>query len=147
VRDLRLPKVELMGRYSNHDNVTTLQRILAGQERDHPPARTTRSLRQIQHRLSTDEVQRLIELYLQGQLIDGLATQFNVSRTTVMKHVERAGAPRRRNLLEDRVEEARLLYDQGNSLAKIGQHLGVNPSTVWHAFRKAGIPMRDTHGR
>jgi transposase-like protein len=64
-----------------------------------------------------------------------------------MTHVERAGAPRRRNILEDRVEEARELYDQGNSLAKIGQRVGVNASTVWHAFRKAEIPMRDTHGR
>jgi DNA invertase Pin-like site-specific DNA recombinase len=139
--------VELMGRYSNLDNVATLQRVLAGQDRDRPPARTTRSVRQIHHRLTADEIEQLIKQYKHGELIDGLATQFKVSRTTVMKHVERAGAPRRRNLLEDRVEEARQLYDQGNSLAKIGQHLGVNPSTVWHAFRKAGIPMRDTHGR
>src|SRR5712692_4245015 len=98
-------RVELMGRYSNHDNVTTLQRILAGQERAQPPARTTRSLRQIQHRLSTDEVQRLIELYTQGELIDALAAKFHISRTTVMKHVERAGAPRRRNLLTHRLDE------------------------------------------
>ncbi len=136
-----------MGRYSNHDNVTTLQRILTGQVRNHPPARTTRSLRQIQHRLSTDEVQRLIQLYTQGELIDDLAAQFRISRTTVMNHVERAGAPRRRNALTDRFDEARQLYDEGWSLAKIGQHLGVNASTVWHALRKAGVPMRDTHGR
>lgn len=136
-----------MGRYSNPDIVTTLQRILAGQERAHPPARTTRSLRQIQHRLSTDEVQRLIELYTQGELIDALAAQFHISRTTVMKHVERAGAPRRRNVLTDRFDEARQLYDQGWSLARIGKHFGVNASTVWHALRKAGVPMRDTHGR
>jgi transposase-like protein len=139
--------VELMGRYSNHDNVTTLQRILAGQERDRPPARTTRSLRQIQHRLSTDEAQRLIELYSQGELIDSLAARFHISRTTVMKHVERTGAPRRRNVLTDRFDEARQLYNEGWSLARIGQHLGVNASTVWHALRKAGVPMRNTHGR
>jgi biotin operon repressor len=136
-----------MGRYSNHDSVTTLQRILAGQERDHPPARTTRSLRQIQHRLSTDEVQRLIELYTQGELIDVLAAKFHISRTTVMKHAERASAPRRSNVLTNRFDEARQLYDQGWSLVRIGQHLGVNASTVWHALRKAGVPMRDTHGR
>jgi DNA-directed RNA polymerase specialized sigma24 family protein len=92
-------------------------------------------------------VQRLIELYLQGQLIDDLATQFGISQTTVMKHVERSGAPRRRNLLTHRLDEARQLYDQGWSLARIGQHLGVNASTVWHALRKAEVRMRDTHGR
>jgi len=91
-------------------------------------------------------VQRLIQLYTQGELIDALAAQFH-SRTTVMKHVERAGVPRRRNLLTQRINEARQLYNQGWSLATIGQHLGVNASTVWHALRKAKVPMRDTHGR
>jgi DNA-binding NarL/FixJ family response regulator len=144
-RDMTM--VELMGRYSNHDKVATLQRILAGQERDRLPARTTRSLRQTQHRLSTDEVQRLIELYTHGELINDLAAQFHISRTTVMKHVERAGAPRRRNLIADRLDEAQQLYEQGWSLARIGQQLGVNATTVWHALRKAGVRMRDTHGR
>ena len=64
-----------------------------------------------------------------------------------MKHVERAGAPRRRNLLADRLDQARQLYDQGWSLARIGKHLGLNASTIWHAFHKAGLQMRDTHGR
>jgi len=64
-----------------------------------------------------------------------------------MKHVERAGAPRRRNLLSDRLDEARQLYDQDWSLAKIGRHLGVNASTVWRTFHKADIPTRDPHGR
>jgi hypothetical protein len=59
-----------------------------------------------------------------------------------MTHVERAGAPRRRNVLTDRLDEARQLYDQGWSSAKFGQHLEVNP-TLWHALRKAGVPMRD----
>jgi transposase-like protein len=139
--------VELMGRYSNHDNMTALRHILAGQGSGRLPARTTGSLRQIQHRLSADEVQRLIELYTHGELIKALAAQFHISRTTVMNHVERAGAPRRRNLLPHRLYEAQQLYDQGWSLARIGQHLEVNASTVWHALRKAGVPMRDTHGR
>lgn len=136
-----------MGRYSNHDNVATLQRILAGHERDRPPVRTTRSPRQVHHRLNPDDVERLIDLYAQGELIDILATQFHISRTTVMKHVERAGAPRRRNLLTHRLDEAQQLYDEGWSLARIGKHLGVNASTVWHAFRKTGVRMRDTQGR
>ena len=136
-----------MGRYSNHDNVTKLQHILAGHKPERLPARTTRSARQIQHRLTSDEVRRLIELYKQGELIDDLATQFHISRTTIMKHVERAGAPRRRNLLTRRIDEAQDLYNQGWSLVRIGQHLDVNASTVWHALRRAGVRMRDTHGR
>ncbi len=138
-----------MGRYSNHDNVTTLQDILAGQERDRPPARTTRSLRkkQVQHRLEPEEVDRLVERYRTGTKINDLAAEFAISRTAVMNHVERAGSPRRRNVLTDRLDQARQLYDEGWSLAKIAQHFGVNASTVWHALRKAGVPMRETHGR
>ena len=64
-----------------------------------------------------------------------------------MKHIERAGAPRRRNLLGDHLDEARRLYDQGWSLAKVARHFDVDPGTVGYAFRKAGIPRRDTHGR
>ncbi len=56
---------------------------------------------------------------------------------TLEPHVERAGAPRRRNLLTHRLDEARHLYDKGWSLATIGQHLGVNATAVWHALRKA----------
>jgi predicted DNA binding protein len=92
-------------------------------------------------------MQRLIEFYTQGELIDALAAKFHISRTTVMKHVERAGAPRRRNVLTEGFDDARQLYDQGWSLARIGKHFGVNATTVWHALRKAGVPTRDTHGR
>jgi AraC-like DNA-binding protein len=141
--------VELMGRYSNHDNVTTLQRILAGHERDRPPARTTRSPRQkqVQHRLEANEVDRLLDRYRAGAKINELATEFAINRNTVMKHVERAGAPRRRNLIRDHLDEARRLYDQGWSLAKVAEHFGVDPGTVGYAFSKAGIPRRDTHGQ
>jgi DNA-directed RNA polymerase specialized sigma24 family protein len=139
--------VELMGRYSNPDNVTKLQGILAGHEPECLPARTTRSPRQNQHRLTPDEVTRLLERYRDGTKISDLATEFQISRTTVMKHVERAGAPRRRNLLRDHLDEARRLYDEGLSLAKVAQHFGVDPGTVGYTFRKAGIPRRDNHGR
>ena len=131
--------VELLGRYSNPDNVAALPRILARQERDRPPARTTRSPRQVHRRLTPDDIERLIHLYTQGELIDVLATQFHIHRMTVMKHVERAGAPRRQNLLTHRLDEAQQLYEQGWALARIGKHLDVNASTVWHAFRKAGV--------
>jgi AraC-like DNA-binding protein len=148
-RDLQLRAVELMGRYSNRDNVTTLQGILAGQKLGRLPARTTRSLRkkQVQHRLEPEEIDHLLNRYHDGTEINALATEFQVSRTTVMKHIDRAGVPRRRNLIRNRLDEARRLYEQGWSLANVAEHFGVDPGTVGYAFRKAGIPRRDTHGR
>jgi hypothetical protein len=77
--DLRLRKVELMGRYSSLDNVAAFQRILAGRGRHRPPARTTRSVRQIHHRLMPADLDRLLELYRDGAKINDLATQFQIS--------------------------------------------------------------------
>jgi hypothetical protein len=141
--------VGLLGRYSNHDIMSHLRQVLAGQKPDRPPARTTRSLRkgQVQHRLDAEEVDKMLERYRAGAEINALATEFGINRTTVMKHVERAGAPRRRNLVRDHLDEARRLYDRGWSLAKVAQHFGVDPGTVGYTFRKAGIPRRDTRGR
>lgn len=138
-----------MGRYSNPDNVTTLQRILAGHKPARLPARPTRSPRQkqAQHRLESEEIARLLERYRAGVKIDDLAAEFAVNRNTVMEHVRRAGAPRRRNVVMDRLEEARELYDRGWSLAKVADHFRVDSGTVGYAFRKASIPRRDTHGR
>ncbi|MDP9332214.1 MAG: hypothetical protein M3Q30_02710 [Actinomycetota bacterium] len=138
-----------MGRYSNPDIVAKLKRILAGQTPGRPPDRTTRSVphKQAQHRLDPEEVDRLLERYRAGTKIDDLAAEFAINRNTVMEHVRRAGAPRRRNVVMDRLEEACQLYEQGWSLARVAEHFGVDPGTVGYAFRKAGLPRRDTHGR
>lgn len=141
--------VELLGSYSNPDILSRVRQVLAGQSTDRLPDRTTRSLphKQAQHRLTPEEVDRLLDHYHAGTKINDLAAEFKVGRTTVMKHVERAGAPRRRNIVTDRLDEARRLYDQGWSLARVGAHFGVDPATVGYALRKAGIPRRDSQGR
>jgi DNA invertase Pin-like site-specific DNA recombinase len=141
--------VELLGRYSNHDIMTHLRQVLADQKPGSPPGRTTRSphKKQAQRRLDVEEVDRLLQHYRAGDRINDLAAEFGISRTTVMKHVERAGAPRRRNIIRDHLEDARRLYESGWSLARVGRHFGVDPATVGYAFRKASIPRRDTHGR
>jgi predicted DNA-binding protein (UPF0251 family) len=138
--------VELLGRYSNQEHqVEKLQRILRL-----PPTRQKpqpRRSKQKQVRLSPADIDQLIELYVAGKEINDLASQFEISRTTVMKHVERAGAPRRRGVIVEHLNEARCLYEQGWSLARVGEHFGVDPNTVWYTFRKAGIARRDSHGR
>ena len=127
--------MELLGRYSNTDIVSNLQGIPAGQKHDRLPARTTRSLRkkQIQHRLNPEEVGRLLEGYHSGTKSDDLTTAFAINRNTVMEHARRAGAPRRRNVVTDHLDEARQLYDRGWSLAGGGQALPPAPT------RRAGV--------
>jgi hypothetical protein len=84
-----------------------------------PPTRQKprpRRQKQKQVHLSSADVDRLIELYLAGKEINDLAREFEISRTTVMKHVERAGAPRRRGVIVEHFDEARKLYEQGERL-------------------------------
>nr|WP_194946127.1 helix-turn-helix domain-containing protein [Mycolicibacterium malmesburyense] len=47
----------------------------------------------------------------------------------------------------EKVALAAQLYASGHSLAEIGTHLDVHASTVHKVLKKAGVKMRDTHGR
>jgi AraC-like DNA-binding protein len=132
--------VELLGRYSNRDIATKLQRVLAGHGRDRLPDRTTRSA-QRQRRLDNQERARLLAAYDHGVMINELAAMFGLSRTAVMANLRRLGAGSRRGIVDRRIEEATTLYAEGSSLAKLGDRYGVYPSTVRDALRKRGFPF------
>jgi hypothetical protein len=135
--------VELLGRYSNPDIVSTLQRILAGHRRDRPSSRGVRSPRQKQRRLAADEVSQVLQRYQAGETANILAQAFDVHRTTIVRHLESAGLQTRYRILgEEDLAEARRLYEQGRSLASLGEHFGVATRTVLNAFQQAGIPTR-----
>jgi transposase-like protein len=58
------------------------------------------------------------------------------------------GVPRRYPRLgETEVHEAISLYRSGQSLAKIAGRLNVEAGTVGRALHKAGVSLRDSHGR
>src|SRR5689334_20088551 len=59
--------VELLGRYSNPDIVSDLQRVLAGRGGDRASARTVRSVRQKQRRLDADEASDVVARYRAGE--------------------------------------------------------------------------------
>jgi lambda repressor-like predicted transcriptional regulator len=44
-------------------------------------------------------------------------------------------------------DRAAQLYAHGHSLAVIGKQLGFSPTTVGKALTRAGVKLRDTHGR
>lgn len=139
---MTLARVELLGRYSNRDIVTKVRQILAGQGRDHPPARTTRSVRQHQRRLGPDEIESLLEAYRAGTFIDDIAHQFGIHPTTVWAIVKRQGQPSRAGVIDRNLAEACQLYEQGWSAARIGQRFGVAGDTVRRVLTKSGVTMR-----
>jgi predicted DNA-binding protein YlxM (UPF0122 family) len=76
-----------------------------------------------------------------------LAERFQVHRTTVMDHVERAGVRRDyRLLVTAQIEEAARLYLAGWSLERLGQHFSVSDGTILNAFRRQGIATRPRQG-
>jgi uncharacterized protein YjcR len=86
--------------------------------------------------------------YLAGVKVKVLAERYGITRQTVFDHIRRRGIPRRSpGLGPDEVDEARGLYESGKSLATIGGLLGVNAETVRLTLTKAGVSMRDQHGR
>ena len=65
--------VDLLGRYSNPDNVSRLHRILSGQGRDRPSHRPVPSVRQQQTRLTDSQHSELLDRYLAGEPATALA--------------------------------------------------------------------------
>lgn len=87
--------------------------------------------------------------YQAGSTIRELAARFNVNRTTVLAHVERAAIPRHSDhgkWDEAMLAEAESLYEQGHSLATIGEHFRVHATTVGTRLRRNGIPLRPRRG-
>jgi hypothetical protein len=78
--------------------------------------------------------------------IDELASVFDIHRTTVMTHLDRAGVERRAGLIDRNLNEARRLYESGSSLAGVAEHFGVDAETVRRSFRTAGISLRPRRG-
>ena len=86
--------------------------------------------------------------YQAGSTAYQLAEQFRINRDTVSKLLERQGVPRRnRPLSPAQIERATELYGAGLSLVSVSKQLGCDARTVHLALRKAGVRMRDTHGR
>ncbi len=136
-------RVELMGRYSNPNIVTRLNRILSGSERDRPSHRPVPSLRQKQTRLTDSQRSEVVNRYEAGESASALAAEFGVDRRILAGHLRRAGVAVRYRVV-DRVDsaEAARLYSSGRSLEVVAAHLGVSVGTVLRALRSVGVETR-----
>jgi hypothetical protein len=135
--------VDLLGRYSNPDDVSRLHRILSGQGRDRPSHRRVPSVTQIQTRLAESQRSELLERYLAGEPASTLAVELGVHRSTVFVILRQAGVQTRYRILSDEdVAVARSMYEAGQSLSSVGEHFGVSSRTALNVFRRHGIPTR-----
>ena len=104
----------------------------------------------MQRRLPQAEIARLIDHYRGGASIDELARLYEVHRTTVIHHLDRAGIARRRvvrKMTDESVALAAARYEQGASLAVVASEFGVHQRTLARELRQAGAPIRLRRGR
>ena len=114
-----------------------------------PEQEVAGSPRQRQRHLSPAQASDLVAAYQAGMKIRELAARFNVNRTTVLAHVERARVPRHSDhgkWDDTMLAEAASLYEQAHSLAAIGQRFGVHAKTVASRLRQAGVQRRPRRG-
>lgn len=114
-----------------------------------PPEEKGRLSNPVQRRLSAAELEQLIHLYRQGLSIDALACRYEVDRTTVIHHLDRAGIARRRvvrKMTDESVTLAAARYEQGASLTLVANEFGVHQRTLAIELRRAGVSIRPRKG-
>ena len=105
--------------------------------------------RPVQRRLSAGDVDEICTAYISGNSINQLARQHGVNRTTIIKHLDSHGVPRRRvvrKMTDAHVTEAEAMYRDGHSLATVAHAFKVDTRTLGREFRKAGIAIRPRQG-
>ena len=100
-----------------------------------------RELRQAQRRLSPAELEALIAEYEAGGRVCELAKVYGVHRTTVAKHVARAGKTRP-VMTEAQIDAAVLLYRDGWTLHNLGQRFGVADQTIRRVLVERAVTIR-----
>jgi transposase-like protein len=103
----------------------------------------------VQRRLSASDVDDIGDAYVRGSSIDQLARSYGVNRTTIIKHLDNQGVPRRRvvrKMTDALVAEAAAKYRDGRSIATVADEFNVDSRTLGREFRKAGVPIRPRRG-
>jgi hypothetical protein len=100
-----------------------------------------RVLRQAQRRLAPADLGASIAEYEAGARVSELATVYDLHRTTVAKHVARAGKTRP-VMTETQIDEAVRLHGAGWTLHNVGQQLDVADQTVRRTLVERAVTIR-----
>ena len=131
--------MDVLGQLSN------LKNLADGPEEPNYETHTTTLYVQNQRRLKPEQIRELVDAYKRGARTAQLTREYSIHRTTVWKHLDRAGVIRRpatRKLNEGQVKQAAELYQQGMSLVSVAKGLDVDAETARREFIKAGVARR-----
>lgn len=99
-------------------------------------------------KLNTSGKEALVTAYVEGARVSDLMKQFDLAKSTVIDHLNKANVSRRMHAMsEAQIDEAVELYESGLSLAVIGKRLGFDDQTILNRLRMRGVVMRGPHER
>ena len=102
-----------------------------------------------QERLTSGEIEQLVERYHDGESTRELAAGSAAHRHTITSALARAGVElrhNRRRLTDELVHQAATLYGQGWTLARLADDLGVGRETIRRELLKSGVQLRPRGG-
>jgi transposase-like protein len=99
--------------------------------------------------LNAQELERIRERYLAGGVTTAeLGREFGVDRQTVQRKLRAMGVRMYgSSLTADEIAEATRLYASGLTVTKVATAIGRGDNAVRNALIRAGVRLRDTHGR
>lgn len=99
-------------------------------------------------RLTAETLDEAERRYKTGEILRVIAVDLGVSRQRLAARLRERGVRLRgEKPSAEQVREMCLRYSQGESLARVGERLGFNPSSVRAYLLRAGMALRDPHGR
>ncbi len=102
----------------------------------------------LSQRLDLKTIEQIVAGYQAGSPTAQLAKTYRLSKGSILRVLhEHDVRMRQQRLSQTDLGMAIRLYDSGLSLAAVGQRLDRDHSTVYRALQRAGVTMRDTHGR
>jgi DNA-directed RNA polymerase specialized sigma24 family protein len=139
----------LLGRYSNQELLTRLERVLHDRNNERPSSRPRASRqKQTQTRLSDEELDIVVAGYEDGLSLEELSSAFGADRRALANRLEQRGiSRRRRRLTDEEIQEAITLYGDGWSPARIATRFGVYPQSIRYRLRQRGVTLRPRPGR
>lgn len=102
-----------------------------------------------QPKLPVEATAAIAERYRAGATVDGLATDFSVSNTTIRAHLRAAGVPIRPRGFgtePEVVDRMIALYTEGHTLDRVAELTHASPTGVASALRRRGVKTRRPGG-
>lgn len=99
--------------------------------------------RQVQRRLTAEQIEQLVTEYQAGASMKELATRWSMHRTSVAARLRQAGVElRRQGIPADQLAEAVRMYIDGSSCQRLAELYECDDETVRQALKRAGVRMR-----